>query len=143
VALAERTGMSPSQVGRVLSDLDLKPHRVQGWLTRKDDPQFWARAANVCGLYLRPPEGALVLSVDEKTAMSARSPTHPTIPLTPGHPERKEFEYVRHGVVSLMAAFDVHTGQVLVATWNAMTASTSPRSSPTSTSTCTRTRPST
>jgi len=112
-ALAERTGMSPSQVGRVLSDLDLKPHRVQGWLTRKDDPQFWARAADVCGLYLRPPEGALVLSVDEKTAMSARSPTHPTIPLTPGHPERKEFEYVRHGVVSLMAAFDVHTGQVL------------------------------
>ncbi len=112
-ALAERTGMSPSQVGRVLTDCDLKPHRVQGWLTRKDDPQFWARAADVCGLYLRPPEGALVLSLDEKTAMSARSPKHPTVPVAPGHPERKEFEYVRHGVVSLLAAFDVHTGQVL------------------------------
>lgn len=112
-SLAARTGMSASQVGRVLADCDLKPHRVKGWLTRKDDPEFWVRAAEVCGLYLSPPENALVLSVDEKTAISARSGKHPTVPLAPRQPERREFEYTRHGVVSLMAAFDVHSGQVL------------------------------
>lgn len=112
-SLAGQTGMSPSQVGRVLADCDLKPHRVKGWLTRRDDPEFWSRAADVCGLYLSPPENALVLSVDEKTAISARSAKHPTVPLAPRQPERREFEYQRHGVVSLMAAFDVHSGEVL------------------------------
>lgn len=90
-------GISASQVGRILADLDIKPHQVRGWLTRTDDPSFWERAADVCGMYLSPPTNAIVLSVDEKTAMGARSRKHPTKPVAPGSPERVEFEYRRHG----------------------------------------------
>ncbi len=106
-------GISAAQIGRILAELDLKPHRVRGWLTRPTDPQFFTKAAAVCELYLHPPAGAVVLSIDEKTAIAARSRTHPTTPTRPGRPARREFEYVRHGTVSLMAALDVHTGQVL------------------------------
>jgi transposase len=106
-------GISASQVGRILADLDLKPHQVRGWLTRKNDPSFWERAADVCGMYLSPPTNAVVLSVDEKTAMGARSRKHPTTPVRPGRPERVEFEYRRHGTASIVAALDVHSGQVL------------------------------
>lgn len=107
------TPLSASHVGRILADADLRPHRVRGWLTRKDDPLFWTRAADVCQLYLHPPADAVVLSIDEKTAIAARSRKHPTQPCTPGHPARQEFEYVRHGTVSIIAALDVRTGQVL------------------------------
>lgn len=62
-------GTSASQVGRLLAELDIKPHQVRGCLTRKEDPSFWERAADVCGLYLSPPTNAIVLSVDEKTAI--------------------------------------------------------------------------
>jgi transposase len=64
-------GISASQVGRILADLDIKPHQVRGWLTRKEDPGFWERAADVCGLYLSPPANAIVLSVDEKVRHEA------------------------------------------------------------------------
>jgi transposase len=70
-------GISASQIGRILADLDVKPHRVRSWITRPDDPGFWERAADICGLYLVPPTNALVLSVDEKTGMPARSRTRP------------------------------------------------------------------
>jgi transposase len=115
-AIADRladTGMSADTVGAILKDLDLKPHLVRGWLTRKDTPEFWQRAVDVCGLYLDPPDNALVLSVDEKTAISARSRTYPPTPAAPGRVARREFEYVRHGTACLMAALDVHSGQVL------------------------------
>ncbi|WP_405692463.1 hypothetical protein [Streptomyces sp. NBC_00057] len=59
--------ISPSQVGRILADLDLKPHQVRGWLTRRDTPGFWQRAADICDLFLTPPDGGVVLSIDEKT----------------------------------------------------------------------------
>jgi transposase len=108
------TGISASQVGRILADLDLKPHLVRGWLTRPDDPDFYAKATEVCALYLRCPPGSVVLSVDEKTAIQARSRRHPTRPARPGEVERREFEYRRHGTASIVAALDVHTGQVLV-----------------------------
>jgi transposase len=111
-ALAE-VGISASQVGRVLADLDIKPHLVRSWLTRPDDPEFWERATDVCGLYLSPPHNALVLSVDEKTAVAARSPKHPTVAAGPGRAERREFEYRRHGTASFVAALDVGSGQVL------------------------------
>jgi transposase len=107
-------GISPSQVGRILADLDLKPHLVRGWLTRPDDPNFYDRATEVCALYLHHPHGSVVLSVDEKTAIAARSRKHPTRTAQPGRPERREFEYRRHGTASIVAALDVHTGQVLV-----------------------------
>jgi transposase len=111
--LADEVGISASQVGRILADLDLKPHQVRGWRNRPDDPAFFERAADVCGLYLNAPENALVLGVDEKTAIAARSRKHPTKPLTAGLVERREFEYTRHGTACLMAALNVHTGQVL------------------------------
>lgn len=105
--------ISASQVGRILADLDLKPHRVRGWLTRRDTPDFWERAADVCALYRNPPPGAVVLSIDEKTAIAARSRRHPGRPARPGEPAREEFEYRRHGTASLVAALDVRTGEVL------------------------------
>jgi transposase len=111
--LHDEIGISAAQIGRILAELDLKPHRVRGWLTRPRDPQFFTRAAAVCQLYRDPPAGAVVLSVDEKTAITARSRKHPTAPGGPGRAARQEFEYVRHGTVSLVAALDVHTGEVL------------------------------
>src|SRR5512132_2759624 len=113
-ALAD-IGISASQIGRILADLDIKPHRVRGWITRPDDPAFWERAADVCGLYLVPPTNALVLSVDEKTGMTARSRTRPTTRPAPGRPSRQEHEYVRHGTATLLAALDVHGGEIVQA----------------------------
>jgi transposase len=113
-ALGE-VGISASQVGRILAELDIKPHRVRSWLARPDDPDFWERAADVCGLYLSPPTNALVLSVDEKTAVPARSRRHPTKAAAPGRPERQEFEYRRHGTASFITALDVVSGEVRAA----------------------------
>ncbi|MBK5228215.1 MAG: IS630 family transposase [Actinobacteria bacterium] len=110
--LADEIGISRSQIWRILDDLDLKPHQVQSWLTSKD-PEFWEKAADVCGLYLDPPDNALVLSVDEKSQMQAKSRKNPTKPVRSGTPERKEFEYRRHGTTCLFAALDVHTGEVI------------------------------
>ncbi|WP_206442687.1 IS630 family transposase [Streptomyces boncukensis] len=108
------TGISPSQVGRILASLEIKPHRVRGWLTRPEDPEFFTKAAEVCALYLNRPPGSIVVSIDEKTAMAARSRKHPEQPAAAGRPRLREFEYVRHGTVSITAALDVHTGQVVV-----------------------------
>lgn len=92
--------VSASQVGRILADLDLKPHKVRGWLTRRDTPDFWQRAADVCTLHLEAPEGAVVLSIDEKTAIAVRSRRYSGRPARPGKPVGQEFEYRRHGTAS-------------------------------------------
>jgi transposase len=110
-SLAEAVGISKSQVHVILDDADLKPHQVRSWLTSLD-PEFETKQAQVCGLYLRPPKGAIVVSIDEKTSIQAKEPVRPTIPLAPGRPERREFEYKRHGTVALLAALLVHTGEV-------------------------------
>lgn len=111
--LHERVGISASQIGRILASLDVKPHRIRGWLNRPADPAFHTKAQAVCRLYLHPPAADTVLfSVDEKTAMQARSRKRATRPVRPGRVERREFEYVRHGTVSLMAAMNVTTGTV-------------------------------
>jgi transposase len=104
--------ISASQIGRILASGDLRPHKVDGWLTRRDTPEFWERAADICGLYLSPPENAVVLSIDEKTGIQAKHRKHPTTPVREGRPARREFEYVRHGTASLVAALDVATGKV-------------------------------
>src|SRR5450756_1956266 len=101
--LREPLGISASQIGRILQALDVKPHRVRSWLNRPADPQFQAKAQAVCALYLNPPENTILLSGDEKTSMQAKSRKHPSRPIRPGRPERREFEYVRHGTVSLLA----------------------------------------
>ena len=76
------------------------------------DPDFWAKAGDVCGLYLNPPENAVVWSVDEKTGMQAKSRINPTRPAIPGVPVRQEFEYRRHGTAVLFAGLQVHEGTV-------------------------------
>ncbi|HYS37989.1 MAG TPA: IS630 family transposase [Pseudonocardiaceae bacterium] len=106
-------GVSASQIGRILGGADLKPHLVRGWLTRPADPEFFTKATDVCTLYQACPPAAVVLSVDEKTGITARSRKHPDQPEQPGRRTRREFEYVRHGTVSIIAALNVHTGQVL------------------------------
>jgi transposase len=106
------TGISPSSVGRILGEADLKPHKVRGWLNRLDDEQFWHLAAAVCDLYLRPPTEGVLLSVDEKTGIQAKSRKYPELAAGPGRAARREFEYVRHGTVSILAAMNVADGQV-------------------------------
>ncbi len=106
-------GVSRATIGRVLADAHVRPHKVRGWLNRADDPSFWARAGAVCRLYLDPPPGTVLVSIDEKTGIQAKSRTHPQIPGRPGRDARREFEYVRHGTVSIVAAMNVATGQVI------------------------------
>ena len=106
-------GISGSQVGRILAGLELAPHRVRGWLNRRDDEQFWAQAAAVCDLYLNPPPGAVVICIDEKTGIQAKHRRYPERPAGLGRLARREFEYVRNGTVSIVAALEVATGQVI------------------------------
>jgi transposase len=87
--------------------------RVRGWLNRAGDPSFWARAGQVCRRYLNPPPGTVLLSVDEKTGIQAKSRKHPQILAPPGQDARREFEYVRHGTISIIAAMNVTTGEVI------------------------------
>lgn len=111
--VAEGIEVSVSQVWRVLTAMDIDLTKVRGWLNRRNDPDFWDRVRDICGLYLSTPERAVVLSVDEKTSIQAKSRKHPDQRPEPGRPRRREFEYVRNGTASLFAALDVHTGQVL------------------------------
>ena len=82
-------------------------------MNRRDDPQFWERVRDVCGLYLNCPDNAIVVSVDEKTSVQAKEREHPDQPPTTGRRRRREWEYIRHGTASLFAALDVHSGEVL------------------------------
>lgn len=113
--------ISPRQVDRFLSEARLRPHKSQYWLTSKDkreDPeQYHADVERICSTYQRAPElaaeGAHVISTDEKTGMQATQRLHETKPVRPGLVERVEFEYIRHGTLSLIANFDVATGRVI------------------------------
>ena len=111
-ALAEVVGIGKSQTHAFLSEADLKPHQVRSWLTSLD-PEFDTKQADVCGLYLSPPENAIVVSLDEKTSIQAREPIRKELPMEPGKPARREFEYRRHGVQALLAALLIHTGEVI------------------------------
>jgi transposase len=103
--------ISASQAWRICKSLDLKPWQVESWMT-SHDPDFWAKASDVCGLYLNPPQNAVVWSVDEKSGMQAKSRINPTKPAIPGKPVRREFEYKRNGTAVLFAALDVHDGGI-------------------------------
>lgn len=107
--------VSVSQVWRILTGMDIDLTKVRGWLNRRDDPEFWDRVRDICGLYLAPPERAVVISVDEKTSIQAKARKYPDQNPKAGRARRREFEYVRHGTASLHAALDVHTGEVLAA----------------------------
>ena len=108
---AHGMAISASQAWRICKSLDLKPWQVESWMT-SHDPDFWAKASDVCGLYLDLPQNAVVWSVDEKSGMQATSRINPTKPALPGKPARREFEYKRNGTAVLFAALDVHDGGI-------------------------------
>ena len=110
--LAKKLGVHHMMVARTWKKYGLQPHRVERYKT-SDDPDFEAKAADVIGLYMNPPQHAAVFCVDEKTAIQALDRRDPILPLSPGRAERHGFEYVRHGTLSLYAAFNTRTGEVL------------------------------
>jgi transposase len=105
-------GVTQWQVQQVWAAADLRPHRLRSFKISKD-PHFAEKVVDVVGLYLRPPENAVVLSVDEKTQIQALDRTQPLLPLRPGQVERRTHDYKRHGTASLYAAFDIATGKVM------------------------------
>jgi transposase len=109
--MARQTGMSQTTVRRIWRAFGLKPHLVDTFKL-STDPQFIEKVRDVVGLYLDPPEHAVVLCVDEKPQVQALDRTQPVLPLRPGVPERRTHDYVRHGVTSLFAALNTATGLV-------------------------------
>jgi transposase len=109
--LATALGVSKDAVHRVWKEAGLKPHRLERYMA-SDDPEFETKAADIIGLYLRPPQHAAVFCIDEKTAIQALDRLDPVLPLSPGRAERHGFEYYRHGTLSLYAALDVRSGRV-------------------------------
>src|ERR671912_514745 len=110
--LADQLGCSHSTVARVWAEHDLKPWRTATFKF-STDPQLEAKVRDVVGLYLDPPERAIVVCVDEKAQIQALSRTAPDLPLRPGSPERRTHDYVRHGTTTLFAALEVATGRVV------------------------------
>ena len=113
-SMAEAVGMSQTAISRIWRAFGLKPHQVDTWKL-STDPQFIDKVRDVVGLYLDPPDNALVLCVDEKSQMQALDRTAPMLPLMPTVPSRQTHDYVRHGTTSLFAALDVASGSVIAA----------------------------
>src|SRR5262245_45302030 len=111
-SMAREVGLTQSAVHRIWKAFGLQPHRQQTWKLSKD-PQFIDKVRDVVGLYLDPPERAVVLCVDEKSQIQALDRTAPILPMLPGTPERATHDYRRHGTSSLYAALDIATGKVI------------------------------
>jgi transposase len=111
-SLGRKLGVQHTIVARAWRDAGLQPHRLERY-RRSTDPDFETNAADVIGLYLDPPQHAVVFCVDEKTAIQALDRIDPLLPLSPGRAERQEFEYYRHGTLSLYAALNTHTGNLV------------------------------
>ena len=110
--MADRSGLSRSTIGRIWKAFELKPHREDGF-TLSNDPQFVEKVYDVVGLYLNPPEAAVVYCVDEKSQVQALARSQPAFPMMPGMPEKRTHDYVRHGTTSLFAAFNTADGTVI------------------------------
>ena len=110
--LAQHLGISHMMVARVWRRAGLKPHRIERYMA-SDDPDFETKAADIIGLYVKPPQHAAVFCVDEKTAIQALDRLDPVLPLSPGRLERHGFEYYRHGTLSLYAALNTRNGAVV------------------------------
>lgn len=110
--LARHLGVSHMMVARVWRRAGLKPHRIERYMA-SDDPDFELKAADIIGLYVKPPQHAAVFCVDEKTAIQALDRLDPVLPLSPGRLERHGFEYYRHGTLSLYAALNTKSGTVV------------------------------
>ena len=107
--MATETGLSQNAIVRIWHAFGLQPHRVENFKFSKD-PQFVEKVRDIVGLYLNPPDRAIVLCVDEKSQVQALNRTEPILPLAPGVPARQSHDYERHGVTSLFAAMDVASG---------------------------------
>jgi transposase/transposase-like protein len=110
--MAQRSGLSKSTIGRIWRKFQLKPHLSETFKL-SSDPLFVEKVYDVVGLYFNPPEGAVVLSVDEKSQIQALDRSQPVLPMMPGMPERRTHDYIRNGLTTLFAAFDTSTGQVI------------------------------
>jgi len=110
--MARHTGLSQTAISRIWRAFGLKPHRAETFKLSAD-PYFVEKVRDVVGLYLDPPDRAVVLSVDEKSGTQALDRTQPVLPMTPGQAERGTHDYVRRGTTSLFAALDVATGKVI------------------------------
>jgi transposase len=111
-SMAAATGMSQTAISRIWRAFGLKPHLVDSWKL-STDPQFIDKVRDIVGLYLDPPQGAMVLAVDEKSQIQALDRTAPVLPMMPGVVGRQTHDYIRHGTTSLFAALDVATGTVI------------------------------
>lgn len=111
-SMAKVSGLSQTAVSRIWRAFALQPHRSETFKLSKD-PLFIEKVRDIVGLYLDPPDRALVLCVDEKSQIQALNRTQPLLPMRPGQPERRTHDYVRHGTTSLFAAFDVASGRVI------------------------------
>jgi transposase len=111
-SMARRSGVSRSTVGRIWRKFDLKPHLSDGFKL-SSDPLFIEKVVDVVGLYHNPPEKAVVLCVDEKSQIQALDRSQPVLPMMPGMPERRTHDYLRAGVTSLFAAFNIADGTVI------------------------------
>lgn len=111
-SMAEATGMSQTMVSRIWRAFGLKPHLVDEFKL-SPDPMFIDKVRDIVGLYLNPPEAAVVLCVDEKTQVQALDRTAPILPMLPGVPSRRTHDYRRYGTTNLYAALDVASGQII------------------------------
>jgi putative transposase len=114
--IGEQIGISQSKVNKILRQHDLKPHKVDYWCGKSTDPEFEPKMLNIVGLYMNPPENAIVLCIDEKTQIQALDRTQPELPLRHGSPKRLTATYKRNGVVNLIASLAVHHGEVVADT---------------------------
>jgi len=110
--LAKHMGISHMMVARVWKRANLRPHRLERYLA-SNDPDFETKAADIIGLYVHPPQHGAIFCLDEKSAIQALDRLDPVLPLSPGRAERHGFEYYRHGTLSLYAALNTRTGEVL------------------------------
>src|SRR5580658_6215796 len=108
--LAAQTGLSRSSIHRIWQTFGLQPHRSETFKL-STDPLFVEKTRDIVGLYMAPPEHAIVLCVDEKSQVQALDRTQPMLPMRPGVPERRSHDYTRHGVTSLFAALNIATGK--------------------------------
>lgn len=104
--------VSPATVGRILGEAEIKPHHVKQWC-HSEDPAFQEKMREIVDLYIHPPRGEPVLSVDEKSGLQALSRRRPLVPAGPGRPGRFEFEYRRNGTCCLFGCYNVGSGKVL------------------------------
>lgn len=111
-AMSEATGLSHMSIQRIWRAFALAPHRTETFKLSKD-PLFIEKVRDIVGLYLNPPDKALVLCVDEKTQIQALDRSQPVLPMRPGQPERRTHDYTRHGTTSLFAALDTKSGVVI------------------------------